>query len=436
MKPVPFPEAVPRKNPKLICTNKARRSTGEYCLRNASPIIKPPSPILKIAKAPSTLAHQDIQISDFHKLIKLRATSQAPKTLPLPPLDYQFVVCFISTWGNSSTISCSEIDFLTHEKISIPNIKVSFVDKSENTCNSLEDLQAISNRTLIKTPRQCWSHHWEQDRPPLMVLFTFSTAQAPEYIRIWNGKFNPESQLRKFQVYFDKKLLFTGEVPCQFGIVAPIKLDDNLRLSLYKFSGFFDEAPPLDTDKFGKMPVIPMKQLTIEFLETFVISTQIGLNSIQFFDTSGKEVPVSAIRTIKVLGATSLVSPFQLLKDKRRTMDEKEMWYADKENPNDVVSYVVTFNKPVQIILIRIWNYNGPDVDNGVKKARIISADKTIWIGLLNKAKGMTSKIVEGVTDIWLTEKELWKDSREIASVLTTRVTEEESQEVHNISKT
>lgn len=417
----PALEPVARKNPNRAIARKIKRCSIEHF---HDPLTKTPSFRPKsLCRAPSAIAKVEKPI-ETQKIGKIRALTQSPKTLPLPELDYQYIVLFFSTWGKSDYITCSEIDFLTEDRVPIQNVQITFTNKSLNTKQNLNDLNFLIDKSLVNTPRGTWSFPWNPEEVPLSLCFSFSSTKTPEYIRIWNGKLNPNSQLKEFRVYFDKKRLYTGEVPCQFGIVAPIKLSDELKLSMYNFAKIFDEEPVYDIDKYGKIYVPPIKQFSIEMIDTFRPgSKDIGLNSIQFFcSNNGKEVSLSSIRNVKITGATSIYSPFQLLKDKKRTMDEKEMWMANRENPKDKVSYFITFNKPVPLILVRIWNFNGDDVDIGVRKALIKLDDNVVWTGCLNKAKGMTSKIVEGVTDIWLSEMEKWKDATGIESILTTRI--------------
>lgn len=421
----PIPDAVPRKHPNrsLAAARKLKRCSVDFPLESvpSSSAQRPNS--LKLSKAPSLVVKADSPLN-MQKLSKIRAVTHAPQSLPLPEIDYEFVVLLLSTWGQSECITCSEIDFLTEDRIPIPDVRASFTNKNEIEKQYINDLQSICNRTLVKTPRHCWSYNWDFKNGPVSLCFSFTSTKAPEYIRIWNGKLDTDSQLKGFRVYFNKKRLYEGEVPCQFGIVAHIKLSDDLKMSIFNFAKLFDDDTLYDTDKYGRILVHPAKQIAIKLIDTFTPgSKDVGLNSIQFFcSKEGKEISFSSIKTIKVTGATSVYSPFHLLKDRKRTMDEKDMWIAHRDNPNDKIWYVVTFNKPIPIILVRIWNYNGSDVDIGVKKALITVDDNIVWSGCLNKAKGMTSKIVEGVTDIWLSEMEKWKDVPAIATIQTTRV--------------
>ncbi|OHT06532.1 hypothetical protein TRFO_25417 [Tritrichomonas foetus] len=447
----------------------------------------------KLSRAYSNASRREKR-SYEKKLSRLRAVSHVPRSMPAAEFDLQITIQFISNWGNSNTITCSEVDFLTGDRIPVSNVRVSFGNKLLNTPENLNHLQKLCNKTLVKVQKDCWSFPFNQqlrklqsksqlelvnfkndyvsqnifnklnkgyknnfvfdgkienhenyksllnevsyDDEPLSIVFSLITDRPPEFVRIWNGKLEPATQLKDFKVLFNDKTIYKGEVPCQFGVNAAILIETDQihpKLSLSKL--FFNENKD-STDNFGVLPIPSTTKLEIDMISNFTIhDKRIGLNCIQFFGINGCEIPISEIRTVTVKGATSIFSPYRILKDKRRTIDEKEMWIAEKYHIDDIVKLIVTFAHPEKIVMIRVWNYNGEDYDIGVKKARITIDGLNVWNGCFKKAKGMTTKIVDFVTDIWLAEKEIWKEYKEIKDPPTTRSLNDQSCESNEIKE-
>ncbi|OHT08516.1 hypothetical protein TRFO_22937 [Tritrichomonas foetus] len=425
------------------------------------------------------------------KLSRLRAASQTPKCLPMPEIDYSVTVHMKSTWGKSEFISCSEIDFLNRDRTPLSNVTISCLNRTDTPAH----LSLLCNRTLVKNEEECWRHKWPPenetslnflkkysknldnqndndtndnnddnnldgyegvtiDAKELVLKFDFRSEKLPEFVRIWNGKLDKESQLKDFEVWCNGHLLYQGVVPCEFGINAPIKIDPAMvhpELENKSISSVVDKIlKTIDhdgIDEYGEMPLMSTKNVTIEIIENFKgEDRKIGLNCIQFFGENGKEISLSQIKNVALKRATCVNSAFNLLKDHRRTMDEEEMWVAKKEKPSrknssknspfngennssnseEKISLIFEFLNKKKIILIRFWNYNGQKIDIGTKKMAIYFGDHRVWVGPLRKAKGMTSRISEGVTDIWFADKHIFKDKDEIEFLTTTREPGEE----------
>ena len=98
------------------------------------------------------------------------------------------------------------------------------------------------------------------------------------------------------------------------------------------------------------------------------------------------------------------------------------MWVAQKgELP---LTLKITFSEMIHVSMIRIWNFNGCEQSDslGVKNAQImINSKAKVWTGRIKRAKGSTSLINEGVTDIWLSEKSSLKNMPETIELLTSR---------------
>lgn len=352
----------------------------------------------------------------------MRSNSHSPKTLPLPETMYRVTLSLESNWGDPNLITCSEIDLLTRDRVPIENMKI----VPDNDRYLSKNLSLLTNHKMIKSDmKEAWSTKWWKNHPPIVLQLVCNSDHPPEFIRIWNGKYESAAHVRKFTVYIENNFVCTGEAPYEFGVVLLIKSND------FKIKPQFDLAS-IDTktqvimeiDKYGVMAVPSYQRLVFKILGTYTDENySAGLNCIEFFGSDGKPIPFSAVRGLSVQQCNNLSSPYKLLKPKRRTMELADMWICQKTSANDIPTLIVDLVKPYKIVMIRIWNFNAAEGhdDIGIKKLRIECNDKPIWVGRLNAAKGMISKIVEGVTDIWLTDIEKWKDCPCISDIRTSR---------------
>ena len=180
------------------------------------------------------------------------------------------------------------------------------------------------------------------------------------------------------------------------------------------------------SDKYGIIPCPYIKTITLVVLKTYNShkATYTGLNCVEFFDSAGELVPYSSIDTVQSSNnTTNFTSPYRVLKRTRRTSELSEMWIA--QLPNDGESIYLQFKLKVakQLVLMRIWNYNGKDeAKAGVKYAKVLLNDNLIWIGKVAKADGNINLVLNGITDIWLTDSTNYKDLPSIAMIQSTRL--------------
>lgn len=416
--------------------------------------------------------------------IRSSSLKQASSFINEAERDYQLNIHFVSNWGHPNLISCSEIDILGKDRTPIQKVSISeYINKDPNSSDGEPYINSninpqffdrLCNHFLIKeTQNDCWYSNWKpKSKKPLLLSINITSKERPEYIRIWNSKFLPESNLRNFTVIYEGQVVGEGEVPINFCVVTklnseiikpiPISIpplcdpttleqiqeqqqhpDQQRKPSLVNFgiareemlSIFQENVSSLDCDQYGKMFVPRIKHLKFTLIEAYdTNSKEIGLNSIELFDVNGKSISFSNIKTVNIVNAKCVSSPFKLFKDHRRTMDSSDMWLCEKEIDEQKASQkhssidlcpklTVDLSKEKKIILIRIWNYNGFDEFShyGVRKMKIESDKSLLWIGNLNAAKGMTSKYVDGITDVWLTDKTPWIDCPQISEYRTSR---------------
>lgn len=429
--------------------------------------------------------NQALNSINFNKSIEktyIRSSSlkQASSFMNTIEKNYQLNIHLTTNWGHPSLITCSEIDILGKDKTPLPKISISeYIPRDPNNSDepyTTSDLNPqffnrLCNHFLIKeTKDDSWYSNFNpKSKIPLILTINITSIEPPEYIRIWNSKFLPESNLRNFTVLYERQIVGKGEVPIDFCVVTklnseiikpipiiipplcdPTTLEQiqgqhsnaqkngmivNFGITKDEMLSIFQENANIDCDKYGKIFVPRVKRLKFTLIEAYdPNSNEMGLNSIELFDINGKSISFSTIKTVNILNGKCVSSPFKLFKDHRRTMDSSDMWICEKEIDEKIVpskcssldlctKLTVDLSKEKKIILIRIWNYNGFDEFNhfGVKKMRIDSDKGFLWRGLLNEAKGMTSKIVDGITDVWLTDKTPWLDCPQISEYRTSR---------------
>lgn len=367
--------------------------------------------------------------SSSPRLIKTRkAESYKPKNLPTFELEFTVNMQFISNWGDPSEITVSEVDFLNSDKVPM---KVSKIVPENIVSEKMEikEFRKISNNIMIKENDQHkWKHEWHEGHAPLSIDFTVCGLRPPDFVRIWNTGGN--SSLRKFAVFIEKKLVGRSEVPESFGVVMPIKLDGiPMMPSLANiFSGNHLEAESLLKDKFGILPLDKTATIVIRVFSAFdKNSMYVGLNSIELFDVTGKEIHERDIESICVQGGNNLSSPYNLFKDARRSIELSEMWIAEKQKdvPLDIV---IQLKRAMQVSLVRFWNYNydAEAKHKGCANFCIFLEAKPYSFGRLRPGNGTLSQILNSVTDVWLCDSPELRQLSSITSVHTSRVDEDE----------
>ena len=353
--------------------------------------------------------------------------------------EYRIKLHFMSNWGHPELITCSEVDFLDRDRKIINGCKVFHNGielenpKNIHLCN-IKDLDKLVNRTLIKTTvEESWVSKWIFTEP-LILVFKFMSPKPPDYIRIFNGKYLPEANVKHFRVYSDNdRFICEGDVPKSFGTEMVFKLGsmaefppiEKLNVLQQQFNeeifndkkGSFNDMKNIGfgVDKFGKIYVPYINEISITLVEPFDISSdQIGLNALELFCEDGQVISnkyLSDTSTICILNGYSYNSPYNLFKGNKKSQNSDDMWNAkwEKDNPPTVR---IVFERPKKIVMVRVWNHNGIDdsYKNGTKKIKLSSGKETLWRGVLTKSRGMTSKTRNGINDIWIVEKLPWEN--------------------------
>ena len=399
--------AIPRKiNPTFSSPNS--RKSSEIMISNTITA----TPIKRFrSKRHFSNVDQEMKQQSYSKLETLKSTSHSPKTLPYPERDFQLQLLIHSNWGHNNLITCSEIDILGPDRVPIPNVQISY----ESTIQSNSSLELLSNKHLIKNSlKDQWNLPWNFHLlPSLSIIFSFSSISPPEYIRIWNSKLEPTANIKKISIYIQGIFIVSSEIPIDFGSVISLNSKILSQLPCLEDVLFFRSMPTSKNpvDSYGIIPVYSTKTIYIQFLDTYINnSLKFGLNAIEIFSTDGQSIPKKDILTLEILNGNNYSSPFLLFKNNRRTMLLNDMWICE-QNPFNA-TLMITLKEKTKIIMIRIWNFNyGDRKENlSVKKLKIyFDHNHMVWNGIINRAKGYTSKIKDGITDLWLCDPNNWK---------------------------
>lgn len=167
-----------------------------------------------------------------------------------------------------------------------------------------------------------------------------------------------------------------------------------------------NDTAPDDEDDF-MIPELPFgKELTVNIKTTWGDRYYVGLNGIEIFTSTGEPAAISKISAdpadVNVLpgyGSDPRVVQ-NLIDGVNRTRDDIHMWLAPF-TPGANHCIYITFDKPCNIALMRLWNYNKSRIHSyrGAKDVEISLDGKFIFKGELARACGSTQGDTEAFGD-------------------------------------
>lgn len=262
-----------------------------------------------------------------------------------------------------------------------------------------------------------FTHPWPSSSP-LAVSFTIATLLPPEYIRVWNPQSDGDAGVRNLTVVFDGSAQTTIECPRVFGVVERINTVPSLPSPLDGLG--LQSDPDLPSDSFGRLPLRPSSEVSLTFSRPFGGGDRLGLNALELFDSAGNDLSVDDIDAISLRdGAVNIRTPYNLLKDARRTSNPMEMWLVDLDTRGSA-TLTISLKKPALIVLARVWNYNAEDGSLGARHCSVALDGRPAGAGALRRARGLTSS-VGGVSDVWLADPAPFKEISSIANIVTSR---------------
>ena len=341
-------------------------------------------------------------------------------SLLLPDVSYEISIKILSNYGDPDTVSLSEIDILEENGLSVHDIEVSI----ENRITSNPKLGYLCNNHIIKSSREkMWEENWDLENDgPLVLKVQFKAFNPPDLLRLFNSRAGGKSNVKDFSIYVGEDFVANGVIPIDFGVTFSLEKHNVPMSVLTKEIKNLEDEEERFSDKYGAIPIPDVKDIELIIFSSLKNHDYVGLNCIEFFDKDGAAIPYSRVMSMEVIDGENISSPYKLLKLAKRTMAIDDMWIAKKGSLP--LTLKITLTEKMRVSMIRIWNYNGNEQAGslGVKNAQImINSKNKVWTGRIKRAKGSTSFITDGVTDIWLSEKSVLKKNSNITELVTTR---------------
>ena len=125
---------------------------------------------------------------------------------------------------------------------------------------------------------------------------------------------------------------------------------------------------------------------------------QVGFTEIELYDYNNKKIKIKNIKVRGGEGENGIENANRLYNNKTHTINENEMWLADinKKNLNsqyiNIYLYIYTNldnNKSIldNINYIIIWNYNGWELNKGIKKIEIFKDENIFFSGIIPRGE-------------------------------------------------
>lgn len=327
------------------------------------------------------------------------------------PVVYQ--VDILSNWGDPEKIACSAIWFLDEQRHLIKPMKISSIPFSNQ-----EVLSKLSGVSLVKgEENMIWHSKWPpEDANTITLVFFLPSNQKPEYTRIWNTTSLGDASVKKVRVLCGEEELFIGEIPRCYG--TDVHLCNNFikpaktTFSIQDILGI-KQSPAILKDKYGIIPLKPIKQVEISILANYGGQQYFGLNALDFYDENYEIIPWSEIDDIKIKNCANFTDPKKLFKDIKETCDDNDMFAAEFDKEKKTIPKIsILFKNPVFVSQIVFWNYNGCARGTiiGAKYVRISMHNVSKWSGKIKKGLSVKENVGAIATAIWLIDiDELYK---------------------------
>ena len=116
---------------------------------------------------------------------------------------------------------------------------------------------------------------------------------------------------------------------------------------------------------------------------------KVGITEIQLFDIKKRKIPISECHVFN--GNEENIS--RIYNNKYHTLNERDMWISTYDNKSDkkikIEMYILNnkYNSIDKIDSILIWNYNGRDLNKGIKEIEIMKKNIKCWKGIIPKGE-------------------------------------------------
>ena len=116
---------------------------------------------------------------------------------------------------------------------------------------------------------------------------------------------------------------------------------------------------------------------------------KVGITEIQLFDIKKRKIPISECHVFN--GNEENI--YKIHNNKYHTLNERDMWISTYNNKSDkkikIEMYILNnkYNSIDKIDSILIWNYNGRDLNKGIKEIEIMKKNIKCWKGIIPKGE-------------------------------------------------
>ena len=323
----------------------------------------------------------------------------------------KFRILILNSWGDAYYVGFTGIE-IQGANGPIP-VQKTWIDANPRDMNVIPGYSG-DYRTLEKLINQ--KNQTSDDHNMWLIPFTKGKhhyididLQEPVHVTgivLWNYNKNPEDTARGVKdaiIYMDGKNLTEpfvtlrkapGNCEFDFGQFLSLPLKESAEL---KITGTF--ASSIVKQDY-ETPCMPSGYLlTIKILSTWGDMHYVGLNGIEIFDMSGKEVQSSARVSAKP-GSVKELSEMEndvrtvekLIDGFNNTKDEQHMWLAPYLTPGtyfnmgggvqNEVNFV--FDRKITLSYIRFWNY-AKTPERACKEIMILFDDGVVYKGFLRQ---------------------------------------------------
>ena len=326
--------------------------------------------------------------------------------------EQEITVTVISNYGNTSEISCNEIDFLTFKREKVEITEMLFNDRKEGA----EDMQYLVDDNMDIDEREMstlWTRKWPPQMPMKTYTLTFIAKSNEKicYCRVWPNTHCPDKNIKTAVITIDGDIVFHGDFPYDFGRVLEL-------FKIFNIEGNKDMEAVVHNLTISKYKPdyawFHPRTIKIVPLESYNADLRFGFNHIMVFDHEGKQIPENNM-IIQVEDAADNSDINKLMRPipnryQAFTFDS-EFYVAGSIHPGSNRGILLAFPQKTYIGCIAITNPNAAFNERvfGTKIVEILFEGRKQWIGRIKRnkfpieqEKGSNSSVVS--TFAWFIE--------------------------------
>ncbi len=129
--------------------------------------------------------------------------------------------------------------------------------------------------------------------------------------------------------------------------------------------------------------------ITLIIISNWGDLNKVGITEIQLFDNKKRKIPISEVHVFN--GNEENIS--RIHNNKYHTLNDRDMWISSYDSKSDkkikIEMYILNnkYNSIDKIDYIQIWNYNGRELNKGIKEIEIMKKNIKCWKGIIPKGE-------------------------------------------------